>query len=63
MKKTQRILVVEDGWLRGGYGSEIITMVLEQGLTLKSNPKRISWPNSHLPMSQPLEKNFYFINL
>jgi pyruvate/2-oxoglutarate/acetoin dehydrogenase E1 component len=60
IKKTQRILVVEDGWLRGGYGSEIITMVLEQGLTLKSNPKRISWPNSHLPMSQPLEKNFYF---
>lgn len=60
IKKTQRLIVVEDGWLRGGYASEIITTVLENGLKLKNNPKRICWPNSHLPMSQPLERDFYF---
>jgi pyruvate dehydrogenase E1 component beta subunit len=53
-------MVVEDGWLRGGYGSEIISMVVEKGLKLKSPPKRIAWPNSHLPMSQVLEKDYYF---
>ncbi|MDC0855528.1 transketolase C-terminal domain-containing protein [Candidatus Pelagibacter sp.] len=60
VKKTKRIMVVEDGWLRGGYGSEIISMVVEKDISLKSLPKRIAWPNSHLPMSQVLEKDYYF---
>ena len=60
VQKTQRILLIEDGWSKGGYASEIITMILEKGIKLKSKPKRICWPNSHVPMSKPLEDNFYF---
>ena len=26
---------------------------------LLNNPKRICWPDSHIPMSAPLEKAFY----
>ena len=40
--------------------SEIITSVSEEmGSKLLNNPKRICWPDSHIPMSAPLEKEFY----
>ena len=60
VKKTKKVLLVEDGWSKGGYASEIITMILEKGIKLTCEPKRICWPDSHLPMSKPLEDNFYF---
>ena len=60
LKKTKRLVVVEDGWENYGYSSEIITQVFEKGLQLKAAPIRVCWPNSHVPMSAPLEKKFYF---
>ena len=60
LKKTKRLLVVEDGWSKMSFSSEIITRVCEQNIKLKNPPSRICWPNSHVPMSPKLEKNFYF---
>lgn len=60
VKKTRRLVVVEDGWSQISFSSEIITRIMENGINLKSPPARIAWPNSHIPMSAPLEKDFYF---
>ena len=58
--KTKRLLVVEDGWSQFSYSSEIITRIVEKGIKTISPPSRIAWPNSHIPMSNPLEKKYYF---
>jgi pyruvate dehydrogenase E1 component beta subunit len=60
LKKTKRLLVVEDGWSQISFSSEVITRVAETDIKFKSPPIRIAWPNSHIPMSSKLEKNFYF---
>ena len=56
-------MVVEDGWSQFSYSSEIITRIVEKGIKTISPPSRIAWPNSHIPMSNPLEKNTTLINL
>ena len=60
LKKTKRLIVVEDGWSQMSFSSEIITKIVERGIVLKNPPTRICWPNSHIPTSSNLEKNFYF---
>ena len=60
VQKTKRVLVVEDGWKNLGISSEIITRINEKNILLKKPPKRICWPNSHIPMTKPLENRFYF---
>ncbi len=60
VKKTKRLVLVEDGWKNFGYSSEIITQIVENKIKLAEAPQRICWPNSHVPMSTPLEKDFYF---
>ena len=60
IRKTKRLLIVEDGWSSGSISSEIITRVMESGIKLRKPPQRVCWPNSHVPMSSQLEKNFYF---
>ena len=60
VKKTKRILIVEDGWRNFGIGSEIISKISEKGIRLNQPAKRINWPNSHVPMSSVLEQKFYF---
>ena len=63
VKKTKRLLMVEDGWSNGSISSEIITRVAEADIKLKKPPQRICWPNSHVPMSPVSEKEFYFVYL
>jgi pyruvate dehydrogenase E1 component beta subunit len=60
LKKTTNLILVEDGWKNFGYSAEIIATVAELNIKLDAAPQRICWPNSHVPMSTPLEKNFYF---
>ena len=60
VSKTRRLLVVDPGWHSFGAASEIISSVSEKkSLSLKSNPKRITFPDSHTPMSSRLEKKYY----
>ena len=60
VKKTKRLIVLDPSWFSFGSGSEIIATVVESlGNLLLSNPVRISFPDSHTPMSTNLEKEFY----
>ncbi len=60
LKKTKKLVLVEDGWKNFGYSSEIIARISENNIKLDKPPQRVCWPNSHVPMSTPLEKKFYF---
>jgi TPP-dependent pyruvate/acetoin dehydrogenase alpha subunit len=40
--------------------AEIMATVAELNIKLDAAPQRICWPNSHVQMSTPLEKDFYF---
>lgn len=59
LKKTKKLLIMEDGWNKFSVGSEIISQVAENGIELLKPPVKISWPHSHVPMSNPLESSFY----
>jgi pyruvate dehydrogenase E1 component beta subunit len=61
VKKTKRLLVVDPSWKSFGAASEIISQITEKiGNILKSAPKRITYPDSHTPMSSFLEDKYYF---
>ncbi len=61
VKKTKRLLVVDPSWRSFGAASEIISQVTEKiGNILKSLPKKITYPDSHTPMSASLENKYYF---
>ena len=60
VKKTGRIVTIENAWPVCGIGSEIISKCTEECFNfLKSQPIKISWPNSHVPMSTLAEQQFY----
>ena len=58
--KTRRLAVADPGWESVGVAAEIIACVCEKlGNTLAANPVRICLPDSHTPMSAPLEREYY----
>ncbi len=60
VRKTRRICVLDPSWRSFGASAEIITSVVENlGLSLKSTPLRITYPDSHTPMSSTLEDEYY----
>ena len=60
VSKTKRLVVIDPGWHTGGVSAEIIAMVCEKlGSKLNENPVRITYPDSHTPMSAVLEDKYY----
>jgi len=61
VKKTKRILCVENSWPNCSISSEIISRIVEtvHPKILKSKPKKISLPLTPAPTSQDLEKIYY----
>jgi pyruvate dehydrogenase E1 component beta subunit len=58
--KTGRLVVADPSWQSFGTAAEIVTQVTEKvGHRLIANPMRISYPDSHTPMSASLEKKYY----
>jgi pyruvate dehydrogenase E1 component beta subunit len=58
--KTKRLVVADPGWQSVGVAAEIIAFVCEQlGRDLEANPARVCFPDSHTPMSAPLEAKYY----
>jgi pyruvate/2-oxoglutarate/acetoin dehydrogenase E1 component len=58
--KTRRLVVADPAWKSFGVAAEIITVVCEKlGRELAANPVRFSLPDSHTPMSAPLEQEYY----
>jgi pyruvate/2-oxoglutarate/acetoin dehydrogenase E1 component len=59
VKKTGRLVTVEEGCFTGGIGAEIAARVAERGLhLLKAPPVRVAAPDSPVPYSRPLERAF-----
>jgi len=56
--KTNRIAVVEEGPLTGGWAGEVIALVTEHGLGDLDDAWRIATANSPIPYSPPLEDAF-----
>ncbi len=58
VEKTNRIAVVEEGPLTGGWAGEVLALVTEQGLGDLDDAWRITTPNTPIPYSPPLEDAF-----
>ena len=56
--KTNRIAVVEEGPLTGGWAGEVLALVTEEGLGDLDDAWRITTPNTPIPYSPPLEDDF-----
>lgn len=59
--KTGRLIVGDPGWRMNGFAGEVIATVAEQvgNDKIKAKPVRITFPDSHTPMTQVLESHFY----
>jgi pyruvate dehydrogenase E1 component beta subunit len=60
VEKTGRIAVLDPAWRSFGVSAEVIARVSERlGRKLRADPLRISYPDSHTPMSSALEAVYY----
>ncbi len=58
--RTGRLIVADPGWNHCGFAGEIIASVSEQvGDRFKSKPSRVTYPDSHTPMTASLEALYY----
>jgi len=58
VRKTNRLVVVEEGPLTGGWAGEVVARVTEQALGHLDDAWRIATPNTPIPYSPPLEDAF-----
>src|SRR5438552_9049351 len=58
VRKTNRIVVVEEGPVTGGWAGGAVASVVEQGLGCLDGAWRIATPNRPLPYSPPPERAF-----
>jgi acetoin:2,6-dichlorophenolindophenol oxidoreductase subunit beta len=58
VRKTNRIVVVEEGPVTGGWAGEVLASVTEHALGHLDDAWRIATPNSPIPYSPPLEDAF-----
>ncbi len=55
--KTHKVLIVDEGHLRGGAAAEIAAVVADKGFDLLDAPvKRLTTPDVPIPFSPPMEK-------
>jgi len=61
VRKTKNLLVVDSGWISGGFSAEVIAKVVEQLPVncLRNSPVRIALPDAPAPTSRVLEKAYY----
>jgi pyruvate/2-oxoglutarate/acetoin dehydrogenase E1 component len=55
VRKTNRLVVVEEGPLTGGWAGEVLAVAAEQALEHLDNAWRIATPDTPIPYSPPLE--------
>ncbi|HZT16038.1 MAG TPA: alpha-ketoacid dehydrogenase subunit beta [Gaiellaceae bacterium] len=58
VRKTNRLVVVEEGPLTGGWAGEVLARVTEEALGHLDDAWRIATPNAPIPYSPPLEDAF-----
>ena len=55
VRKTGRLLIVEENHARGGWGPYLIAQIAERGLGHLDSVRRLSLPDAPVPFSPPLE--------
>ena len=58
VRKTNRIVIVEEGPLTGGWAGEVLASVTEHALGYLDDAWRVATPNTPIPYSPPLEEAF-----
>jgi pyruvate/2-oxoglutarate/acetoin dehydrogenase E1 component len=58
VRKTNRLVVVEEGPTTGGWAGEVLACITEQALGHLDDAWRIATPNTPIPYSPPLEDAF-----
>jgi acetoin:2,6-dichlorophenolindophenol oxidoreductase subunit beta len=58
VRKTNRVVVVEEGPLTGGWAGEVLASVVEDALGYLDDAWRIATPDNPIPYSPPLEDAF-----
>lgn len=57
VKKTGRLIVVDEDYSSYGVTGEIITTIAERDISvLKASPKRVAYPDIPIPFSRPMER-------
>jgi pyruvate dehydrogenase E1 component beta subunit len=60
VRKTNRCVIVEEGWPHGGVGANLAALIAEQGFDFLDAPvERVSGADVPMPYSQPLEDSAY----
>lgn len=59
VRKTGRLLIADGGWRSFGVSAEIMALVAEAGVPLKTPPVRLTLPDCPAPASITLEKVYY----
>jgi acetoin:2,6-dichlorophenolindophenol oxidoreductase subunit beta len=58
--RTGRLLVADPAWRSAGVAAEVMAGVVERlGTSLRAAPVRVTYPDSHTPMSVTLESEYY----
>ncbi|MAY42790.1 MAG: alpha-ketoacid dehydrogenase subunit beta [Oceanospirillaceae bacterium] len=56
VKKTGRLIVVDEDYHSYGMTGEIIATVVEAGVPLKAAPQRVAYPDIPIPFTRPMEQ-------
>lgn len=56
VRKTGRLIVVDEDYHSYGLTGEIISTVVEQGVPLKAPPQRVAYPDIPIPFTRPMEQ-------
>jgi pyruvate/2-oxoglutarate/acetoin dehydrogenase E1 component len=56
VKKTGRLIVVDEDYHSYGMTGEIIATVAEAGIPLKAAPQRVAYPDIPIPFTRPMEQ-------
>jgi pyruvate/2-oxoglutarate/acetoin dehydrogenase E1 component len=57
--KTNRLIVLEEGPLTGGWAGEVLALALERSIEHLDHGSRIATPNTPVPYSPPLEDDHF----
>jgi pyruvate dehydrogenase E1 component beta subunit len=60
VRKTGRVLVVDQSWKQGGFAGEIVSLVAEDAFdSLRKPPRRVAMPDVPVPTSAALARFSY----
>lgn len=59
VRKTKRLIIVDNAWMKGALGAEVMACLCERGLLEGVTVRRMGFAHSTCPTTPSLEQNFY----